>query len=174
MKRILTSLALSGMVATGLVAVSSAPAQADDRICRGTIGKRVVDGNVIVPRGAVCTLNGTTVKGDVEVKRNATVRVKGAYVDGNIQGENHKWVAVRPLNGKRTVVDGNIQLKQGGGGNILNNRVDGDIQLFSNRGKFTVRNNTVDGNLQCKSNKPKPVGSKNRVKGNKEGQCRGM
>ena len=52
--------------------------------------------------------------------------------------------------------------------------VDGDIQLFSNRGRFKVKGNVVDGNLQCKSNKPKPRGSGNVVEGDKENQCRSM
>lgn len=37
--------------------VLTAPAaHADDRICRGTIGAKHFDENVIVPKGATCTL----------------------------------------------------------------------------------------------------------------------
>ena len=66
------------------------------------------------------------------------------------------------------------QLKQGGGGKLLRNAVNADIQLFSNDGRFEVRRNVVGGNLQCKSNNPKPVGGNNRVEGNKEDQCKNL
>ena len=49
--------------------------------------------------------------------------------------------------------------------------VDGDIQVFSNRGAIRVSRNRVDGNLQCKENRNRPSGSGNRVRGNKEDQC---
>lgn len=152
----------------------AAPAHADDRICRGTLGAISVDGDVIVPQGASCTLNGTKVDGNVQVKANATLIANGVRVDGNIQAENHKRLVVQPRAGVRSYIDGNIQAKQGGGGVLRNSTVDGDIQLFSNRKntRFEVRGNRIDGNLQCKSNNPAPVGSGNIVKGNKEDQCR--
>ena len=48
--------------------------------------------------------------------------------------------------------------------------VDGDIQVFSNRGAIRVSRNRVDGNLQCKSNSPAPVGGGNQA-ASKEDQC---
>jgi hypothetical protein len=87
-------------------------------------------------------------------------------------------VVVKPRRvGDRAVksrVGGSIQLEQGGGGKLLRNVVDSDIQLFSNDGRFTVRGNVVGGNLQCKSNEPRPIGGNNRVEGNKEDQCRNL
>lgn len=67
MKRILTLLPLV-LAATFLAA---SPAAADDRRCDGFIGATHVDGNVIVPNGATCTLRGT--------------RVDGNTIDGNLQ-----------------------------------------------------------------------------------------
>jgi hypothetical protein len=72
----------------------------------------------------------------------------------------------------RSRIGGSIQLEQGGGGRLLHNTVNGDIQRFSNDGRFEVRRNRVDGNLQCKSNNPRPFGGNNVVEGNKEDQCR--
>ena len=170
MKTILAALPLA-LAGALLVA---APAQADDRICRGTIGARAIDGNVVVPKGASCTLLGTRVDGNVLVKGNATLVARGAKVDGNIQADNHRRVVVTARNGSKTRVEGSVQLKQGGGGKLLRLVVDGDIQLFSNDARFTVRGNRVDGNLQCKSTRPRPVGGNNVVEGNKEDQCRGL
>jgi hypothetical protein len=70
-----------------------------------------------------------------------------------------------------STVGGSIQLKQGRGGAVLRNRVDSDVQLFSNRGAYTVARNRIDGNLQCKSNRPAPKGGRNVVQGDKEDQC---
>jgi len=154
------------------------PAVADDRRCAGTIKAVSIDDNVVVPAGATCRLLGTRVDGNVVVNRNATLVARGVRVGGNIQAENHERVVVRPRTvDDRTIrsrVGGSIQLVQGGGGRLLRNVVDSDIQLFSNDGRFEVRRNRVGGNLQCKSNDPRPVGGGNVVQGNKEDQCRGL
>ncbi|WP_374929205.1 polymer-forming cytoskeletal protein [Kytococcus sedentarius] len=162
--------ALAATLALAGSALSTAPANAGDRTCRGTLGAITVSDNLVVPAGATCTLKGTKVKGDIKVKRNASLIAGKIRVDGNIQAENHKRLVVQNY----SRVDGNIQAKQGGGGIIRTVTVDGDIQLFSNKKntRFFVISNRVDGNLQCKSNSPVPTGSKNVVKGNKEGQCK--
>ncbi|THV13024.1 hypothetical protein E9934_10745 [Nocardioides caeni] len=164
------------LLGAGLTLVTSSPAYADDRVCRGAIGARTIDDNVVVPRGATCRLIGTRVEGNVLVKSGGTLRAEGVRVDGNIQAQGARRVVVIPRADRRSVVKGNIQLTSGGrlGGVVQRSVVDGDIQLFSNRGRFVVRGNVVDGNLQCKSNTPRPTGGNNRVEGNKEGQCRGL
>jgi hypothetical protein len=162
---------MMSMVA-GLVLVTglgvAAPAQADERVCRGTIGRVTLD-NVKVPAGANCTLNGTRVKGNIKVNGNARLSAGNVRVDGNIQSQGHTRVSVVD-----SFVDGSIQLESGGAVNLRRNDVNGDIQLFSNRkaGTKYVFRNIVDGNLQCKSNVPAPTGGQNRVAGNKEDQCR--
>ena len=165
---------LSAVLAAGLVSIGAPAAHADDTVCRTTIGAVSIDGDIVVPSGASCTLNGTTVEGNVKVYSGASLKAQGVVVDGNVEGENHRRVIVKPLNGKRSVIDGNIQVEQGGGGRLIKNVVNGDIQVFSNKARFTINRNSVDGNLQCKSNSPKPRGTANRVGGNKENQCRRM
>ena len=167
-------IALPLALAAALLVVPQA--HADDRRCSGTIRAASVDGSVIVPSGQTCTLIGTRIDGNVLVENAATLVATGVHVGGNIQAENHDRVVVR----HRTVHDrvvrsrigGSIQLKQGGGGTLLRTTVGGDLQRFSNTGRFEVRRNRVDGNLQCKSNRPAPVGGGNVVEGNKEDQCR--
>lgn len=171
-------LALVPPLAMAATLLTTPAAHADDRTCRGAIGARHVDDNVIVPRGVTCTLTGTRVDGNVFVRGGATLFAKGVRIGGNVQAENHRWVVVRgrTVDGQVTKsrVGGSIQLKQGGGGRLLRNVVDSDIQIFSNRGKFEVSRNVVGGNLQCKSNNPRPVGGGNVVAGNKEDQCRSL
>ena len=61
-----------GVLAMGAGLFVAAPASAEERTCRGTIGAVTVD-NLRVPQGATCTLNGTHVKGTVKVQRGATL-----------------------------------------------------------------------------------------------------
>jgi hypothetical protein len=51
-----------------VAAAFAAPAQAEERTCRGTLGRVTVD-NLRVPASATCILNGTRVKGTVKVER---------------------------------------------------------------------------------------------------------
>jgi len=169
----LAALAALPIVAASLV-LGAAPAQADDTTCRGTIGANSLDGNVIVPEGALCKLIGTRVDGNVHVESGATLKAKGVRVGGSVQAENHERVVVKSLDGSPSHIDGSIQLKQGGGGKIAKAHVGSDIQLFTNDGLFEVKANHVEGNLQCKSNTPPPTGGNNVVQGNKEDQCRNL
>jgi hypothetical protein len=170
-------LAAVPVVFAGSILVAPA-AVADDRTCTGTIRAVSTDKNVIVPSGKTCRLMRTRIDGNVVVEGGATLIARGVRVDGNIQAEDHRRVEVLPrwVDGKmhKSRINGSIQLKQGGGGELRRNIVGSDIQLFSNDGLFTVRRNHVEGNLQCKSNTPKPVGGGNQVQGNKEDQCRNL
>jgi hypothetical protein len=171
------------------------PARADDRRCSGTIGSVHVDGNVIVPSGAKCTLRGTRVDDNVFVRRGAVLEAYGVKVGGNIQADNYRRVLVRPrtvddrvvrsrIGGdiqlfdgdrgkvRRVVIGGNLQVKQNRGFQVaLRNIIDADLQAFGNDGGFRIYANRIDGNLQCKSNDPPPYGGNNVVQGNKEDQC---
>lgn len=192
MKRILLSLPVAVMAASLL---SAAPAHADDRTCRGTIGAVSIDGSVIVPQGATCALLGTRVDGNVLVKSAAKLVAKGVKVGGSIQAENHKSVVVTPrivndntiksrvigdvqmVSGgpgeiRRAVIGGSLQTKQNDGRQVaVRNIIDSDLQAFTNIGGVHISRNMIDGNLQCKSNNPPPTGGGNKVQGNKEDQC---
>jgi hypothetical protein len=169
-------------------AVFASAAQAEERVCRGTIGATTVD-NLRVPQGASCTLNGTRVEGTVKVERNARLTANGIRVKGNVQSEGFKNIVLR----EASVVVGSVQLENGlsdGSGRVLNTRINGDLQFFSNEarmiargntilanfqanqnmGGLVIENNRVAENLQCQSNSPPPTGGNNTA-GDKEGQC---
>ena len=170
------------------LAVFAPAAQAEERVCRGTIGATTVD-NLKVPQGASCTLNGTRVEGTVKVERNARLSASGIRVKGNVQSEGFKNILLR----QGSVVVGSVQLENGlrdGSGRVLNTRINGDLQYFSNRanmvargntilanlqanqntGGLVIENNRIAENLQCQSNNPRPTGGGNTA-GDKEGQC---
>ena len=152
-------------VAAGLGAVA-APAQAEERTCRGALGAITVD-NLRVPQDATCTLTRTYVKGTVKVERGATLRANAIRVIGNIQAENHRFVSV--TNSSR--VNGSLQVTQGGGATVSNSIFGSDVQFFTNAGAISITSNRINGNLQCKENRPAPTGGANIVQGNKEDQC---
>ncbi len=183
-KRILTAVSASVIA----LAVAMPTAMADDRICRGTIGKTTTD-NIVVPQGATCNLNGTKVEGNVKVKSGAKLYASAVRVDGNIQSEGFRVVQVK----NNSFVGGDIQLKKGqsGGSSLISaSKIDGNLQLEENRAKMTANSNTIQGdfqafknrgglsfnnnrisqNFQCKENNPAPTGGGNTA-GDKEDQC---
>lgn len=187
MKRLATFLSILSLTAAGTL-VAAGPASADDTVCRGTISKRTIDGDLIVPKGATCAVNSLTVKGNVQVKDGATFRSYHSTVEGNVQADGFKYVRytygwvegdIQLEDGasfhlRNAFVDGNIQTEgnRGWTQNIIKSRTNGDIQVFSNpAGRKPIYENRVYGNLQCKSNTPAPIGWNNRVSGDKEGQC---
>jgi CheY-like chemotaxis protein len=74
-------------LATPLLLLSAAPASAEERVCRGTIGATTVD-NMRVPQCANWVLLGTRVKGTIKVEWNATLRAEDVLVIG-IDDEAH-------------------------------------------------------------------------------------
>jgi hypothetical protein len=186
------------IVLVASILTTAGPTYADDRRCSGTIGPRSIDGNVIVPGGRTCRLNGTRVDDNVFVRDGARLIARGVRVGGNIQAEDHQLVRVirRKVAGRfvrsrvgadiqltsgrfseirRAIIGGNLQSKQNNRQQYaVRNRINGDLQAFSNRDGYHIHRHAIDGNLQCKSNSPRPTGDHNRVQGNKEDQCRRM
>jgi hypothetical protein len=176
------------MVAAGLLVATVVPAtaQAEERKCRGSLGKVTVD-NLRVPQGATCTLTRTYVKGTIKVQRGARLFARNVRVVGNVQAENARRVNVV----RSSRVGGSVQVKQGGAARVVGsriigdiqydhnrrylvanrNRVGGSIQVVGNSGGAQIHRNVVNGNLQCKENTPRPTGGGNVVGGNKEDQC---
>jgi hypothetical protein len=156
----------------GAAALTAAPASAEERTCRGTLGARTVD-NLRVPSGATCTLKGTRVKGTVKVERGATLYASAIHVIGNIQAEN-----ARRVNVVRSRIGGSVQIVQSRNGSTLSkldrNTIKQDVQYFENRGAISITRNRINGNLQCKANSPRPSGGGNVVGGNKQDQCAGL
>lgn len=186
-KTVKEALFIGAAAALALTPVSVA--FAEEVVCRGTIGQRIVD-NVRVPPGRTCTLNGTNVQGTVKVERNASLKALGVRVVGNIQAEGAADVTVR----RASRVGGSIQIVQGESATIVSTRLNGDLlfdsndgpltasdntiggnlQAFQNTGGLSITENVIDGNLQCKENRPRPTGFGNVVEGNKEDQCENL
>jgi hypothetical protein len=116
-------------------------------------------GNVVVPAGASCRidgctffdLHGSTVHGNVSVRGEQ----EGSFIDDS-------------------TIDGNLTIEQSSAGpesfSILRNHVARNFSFNGNSGTATLENNTVGGNLTCEDNTPPPATSGNTA--NKTvGQC---
>ncbi len=177
---------VAATVATlALTLMVPAAAQAEERVCTGTIGAATVD-NLRVPQSASCTLKGTQIRGTLKVERNALLVADRIRTVGNVQAEGARRVIVRSsrIGASVQVVQGRMASLQSTivNGDVLydsniaqlaatRNTVGGNIMVFQNRGGVTISDNRVDGNLQCKANNPAPTGGRNIVQGVKEDQC---
>ena len=131
----------------GLLLGGVTPSFAETTTCTGTIGAVQLD-NVVVPDGRSCTLNRTRLKGNIVVGTGATLTATGVRVNGNIQAEGARAVFVKPA----TTVGGSIQIVKGGTARIDRAWINGDLQLFENRGRLRASGNFIGGNLQVVSN----------------------
>ena len=174
---------LAAVAAT--VLLSAAPAAAEERECRGSIGAVFLD-NIFVPDGASCVLDRTRAKGNIVVGTGASLVAHGVSVNGNLQAEGASAISVQGFSS----FGGSVQLVKGGRASIDSARINGDIlfdentgplsasantvggslQAFKNYGGVSLNRNRMKGNLQCKENIPAPTGSGNQA-ASKEDQC---
>ena len=148
--------------------------------------------NVLVRDGASCVLDAVHIDGDVQVETGGSLDLSHSVVDGNVQSDDGLVIrlAANEIDGdiqvKTTLpegsvaildnkVDGNIQVEENETAvTISGNVVDGDLQFFENiaESPHAIVDNTIDGDLQCKDNEPDPLsGGGNVVDGDRDDQC---
>ena len=146
-------------------------------------------GEIEVPAGQVCVLQGTYVDGNIKLNRGSVLDARDVTVIGNVQADAAASVLLAGVSS----LTGSVQIKQGGRATIVGARINGDlqfdansaallatgnqvggnIQVFGNRGGVTLVDNRALGNLQCKENMPGPQGSGNSA-ASIEDQCRDL
>jgi len=156
-----------------------------------------IDGNVLVPHGASCTLSDATVAGNVHVLQNASLTVDATQqpttIDGNVHADH---CAFALLEGGVTVT-GNVRIGQcaqqsgfvgpgikiGGNFECTNNLgackadlgdVHGNLQIDGNSGASAdISLVSVGGNLRCQRNAAMPTHAfgPDFVSGDLLGQC---
>ena len=185
-------------LASALIAfVASTSISCADTACSSTLSG-TVNGNIVVPSGASCTLSNVTVTGGVQVLQNASLTVDAteqpATINGNVLATN---CAFALLEGGVTV-GGNVQIqgcsqqsgfvgpgvKIGGNFQCQNNpgaceadlgEVNGGVRI-SNNSSSTPSNvslTSVGGTLQCQGNIAAPTHSfgPDWASGQLSGQC---
>ncbi len=146
-------------------------------------------GEIEVPAGQVCVLQGTRVEGNLKLGAGSVLDARDITVIGSLQADGAASVLVAGTSS----FTGSVQLKQGGAATLLGlriggdlqinehagavlaeaNRASGNVQVMANRGGVTLLDNRAGGNLQCKDNLPAPQGSGNTA-ASLEDQCRSL
>jgi hypothetical protein len=163
------------IAAGGGVLMSTTPAFAATTTCTGTLagGAPTVTGNVIVPAGGNCNIQGQTVTGNVIVQPGGTLIIGGgSTIQGSVlsSGAGTNTPATNPLTGDSTPLPYSIIIcnstirgavsassstgevmvgaDEGCGGNTIS----GSVSLSGNKGGVDVWGNTIGGSVNAMSN----------------------
>jgi hypothetical protein len=126
-------------------------------------------GEIQVPPGEVCVLQGTRVEGNILLGAGSVLDARDVTVIGNLQGDR----AASVLLAGASSLGGSLQSKGGGSATVIAAHIAGDLQWDDQCGPLLAVGNRAGGNLQCKENDPAPRGSRN-VAAAIEDQCVGM
>jgi hypothetical protein len=143
---------------------------APDTECRGTIGAVLVEGKIVVPDGATCTLMGTIVDGSIMVGIESTLIANGIEVikpgTVNIQASGATRIEVTglckttvclsggdPEELKPSEMLGSIQAVGGGTVIIADTIIGGAVQILDNSGLVRITESFVEGAVQLAKNK---------------------
>lgn len=170
--RRLRVLLLASLLSTLVVFITAPAAHADDIKCNGLV-MGTVPGNLIVPKGAVCTLKNADVLGNVYVRRTGALNTQeNVHVLYNVQADEPEWIGLGyPFGASPNTIGGNVQIKKtrsepplaiGDFNFLCNTDVTGDVQIeeSSPNAAWDVGyshscsqfGNTIDGGLQVYKN----------------------
>jgi predicted acyltransferase (DUF342 family) len=143
----------------GLVVASVPAARAGDMSCGATMTGGTVKGDLLVPAGTTCTLNGVTVGGNVLVGPSATLDVgTGSKIGGNINAAECFSVE---LYGNAISVSGNVRIEACSGQSGFEVTpsdaapgitIDGNFTCTNNPEGCVVRGGEVRGNVSLRNN----------------------
>jgi hypothetical protein len=162
-------------VIVALIALPALEAHAaPETICDGTIGAVMVEGTIVVPDGATCTLAGTIVSESIRVRIESTLIAQGIEVlkpgTVNIQASGATRIEVTGL---RKFVGGVLEdpectevrrdpecsellggIQAVGGGTVLiaDTRLGGGLQILNNSGAVHITESFVEGALELGKN----------------------
>jgi hypothetical protein len=152
--------AIAALASFGIV-LAAVPAARADTNCTTTQTNGTINGNLVVPPSATCTLVGETVTGNAQVQtsatlivepsatkvstidgnvsvgQGATLEVEGGSIHGNIQADQCLFVALVSFTGAISV-----------GGNLLIQHCTANSGL----GAFFGNPITISGNFECQNN----------------------
>lgn len=170
---------LLALLAMSAALTLAGPAQANDFQCTGT-APATVHGNLVVPSGALCTLNGTHVTGNATVNAGpgepsnfpTSLSSNGATIDGHVDvqrnaqftafngstiGSNVHCNQCEVADVQDSTVMGNLEDNGvSEGAFIKRSHIFGDLQIHNSSDFFSVGfnidGNTIGGNLQFNQN----------------------
>jgi hypothetical protein len=159
----------TALLAFGIMVAAVPPARAAETTCPpNPAAGSTVDGNLVVPSGATCTLAGVTVTGNLRVQTNAEVVLQAALTQvSTIEGNVHVGTGGSLLAANSTI-DGNIDADQCFTVSIETVTVDGNVHIQNCTGGGSVAyiESQIDGNFACNNNPDGCVADGGNVKGN--------
>ena len=145
-------LGLVAVCATALLAMASPATARPDFRCSGTVKGKTYD-EVVVPRGAACTLIDSTVKGNVRVLRNAYLQTVGTTVRGDIEGERSQTIFIDT----GSKVSGSVESVDARQFFVFNSSIGEDIEPERTKEAVQICGNTVRrGNIEVRRSGPDP------------------
>jgi hypothetical protein len=188
--------AIATLVALGIL-LETAPIAGAVTSCTTTISDKRIDGDLVVPAGKACDLEGVTVTGSVHVGQSASFSAQhksvgstailgdviavncagvtwfsSVFVGENVQIEGCSSPTI--LNG--STITGDFEcLADTGGCDVAGSTVGGNMQVNNNGVLVALEGNYIGGNLQCVGNSSSAlleIGG-NTVAGHTQGQCAG-
>lgn len=144
-----TAAAFAASAVTIVSLVSAAPSASADLVtyCIGTGGAVTVPGDLYVPPGESCSLEGTTVTGNVRVAAGSDLVVSGGKFSGEVRVATDGY-----LDAMNTTIDGQIVLAAGGFGVFLRESHSARVTVqpkgnTTQEGFLFVERSTVAGNV---------------------------
>lgn len=193
MRLLAIAMLAAGILGGTVPAVAGAPLTS----CSTILTDKTIDGDLIVPPGKGCELDGVTVIGNVHVGIGSSFFMQisatgSTTILGNVIADHCADIAWAP----DVFIGGNLQIVGCTGPSyvqvtgtitgdfacldnpapceIENATIDGNLQVNNNSGGATVTGNYVGGNLQCVGNASSATTvSGNTVAGASQGQCSG-
>jgi hypothetical protein len=191
--------ALRAAFVASLLVAAAAAARAEGAICRGALRDAFIDGGLIVPDGAACTLRHVTVRGNLLAGRGSVLRIADdVAILGNVAVDRCAYVSFEPSPTAGITIGGNVDIehcREASGKLFAAGEVDiagsfvchdnaapclavsltilGNALVLRNSGGLSyVEGNTIGGNLECLGNAGvSDYGQPNRVAGKKLGKC---
>lgn len=137
--RTTSALCAAGLVAASVL-LSTVPSQAAlTTRCVGEAGAVTVPGDLVVPKGESCSLEGTVVEGNVRVQVGADLVLRGGGIHGNLVAQEDAYVEA-----EETTIGGNVTSRGSYGVYLTDARVAGDFRSPANatRGGFLLAEGT--------------------------------
>ena len=116
---------VSGLVTLGAITPAAGAAGSQrPRECNGTIEGGAVNGDLVVPEGASCVLNGTKVRGDVRLAYGARLDAENVWITGH------------------------LRISEQAGGNLDDTRVGGNVELGGTWAHLDMSGGSIGGRVR--------------------------
>lgn len=110
--------------------------------CTSPVADTTIEGDVVVPRGATCSIENTTVNGNVRIAGDADLFATNSTVNGNVEAQRNAYLDVF-----ETEVSGQITLNRAFGLLMDTSDLDGDIDADRASFVYTFQSG-IDGDLE--------------------------